>query len=93
MFRNAIRAWLGLDQIAQNTYSAMSFAREANTQAMAMKEAVAIHNRALGRVLAKVAPEYLKDPFDPAVRAESDRIANEQIARIIAEHKAQNPYG
>ena len=53
-----------------------------------LRNAIAIHNRALGRIIAKLDPMYGKSDFDPERRAESDRLADEVIARLRAEHAA-----
>ena len=44
---------------------------------------------ALGRILAKLDPDYSTSDIDPAKRAESDRIGEEAIRRIHAEDMAR----
>jgi hypothetical protein len=44
---------------------------------------------ALGRLLDKIDPTYGRSEIDPAVRAESDRLAEEAINRIMAESWAR----
>lgn len=45
----------------------------------------------IARLVAKVDPQYLRDPFDPTYHAESDRIGEEVIAKIRAEFTSSNP--
>ena len=44
---------------------------------------------AIGRILAKLEPILTKDHLDPKIRAESDKIGQEAMNRLEAEHKAR----
>ena len=50
----------------------------------------AVYDRAVGRIIAKLDPMYGRDEADPVRKAESDRISDEAIGRIYAEHAASN---
>lgn len=48
---------------------------------------------AIGRILAKVDPQYCRDELDPMRKVESDEIAKQALAKIYSEHKASNSDG
>ncbi len=83
--RNLLRRWLGIDDTI--------------TYLDSLRDAIAIHNRALGRLIARIDPMFsaednlLSSDEYKKRRAESDELGDKAIARIIAEHKAQKPYG
>lgn len=52
-------------------------------------DAILFHNRALGRVIAKLDPNYGIPENDPSRVAESDRIGDAVIAKLLGEHKIQ----
>lgn len=46
----------------------------------------------LGRVIAKLDAKYAEPELDPKRRAESDKLAEETLRRLHAEHLARAPY-
>jgi hypothetical protein len=46
---------------------------------------IRVNESALGRIIAKLEPALTKDELDPARKAESDRLGEETIKRLIAE--------
>lgn len=50
-----------------------------------------IHNRALGRIIAKLDPTYASSEFDPARKAASDAAGAEVINRIKGEMLYSDP--
>lgn len=90
MIRDRIRRWLGIDAIQTEQtetrvaiYDAIDGIRRARTE-------VAIHNLALGRIIAKIDPMFVTAEDAPARRAESDRLGALAIDRIYGEYKASN---
>ena len=51
-----------------------------------------IQSRAMGRIISKLDPIYRISEHDPARKAESDKIADEVIAKLYAEHAASNRF-
>ena len=45
-------------------------------------------NRAVGRIIAKLDPEYARSDFDPQRRRESDELSDQIIRKLIAESNA-----
>ncbi len=93
---NLLRKWLGIDDTI--TYL-NSLSTTVSYQHETTRDAIAIHNRALGRLIAKLDPTFplednllTSDEYKKR-RAESDALGDKAIARITAEHKAQKPYG
>jgi hypothetical protein len=94
--KKLLRKWLGIDDTITylDSLSITVSQQHANT-----RDAIAIHNRALGRLIARIDPMFFaednllsSDEYKKR-RAESDELGDKAIARIIAEHKAQKPYG
>lgn len=53
-----------------------------------LDEELAITNLAVGRVIAKIDPTYIRSEHDPKRLAESEELGNKVIERIRAEHTA-----
>lgn len=47
-------------------------------------------NRGMGRLLAKLDPQYAQDELDPDRKRKSDDIADQVIRKLIAEHVESN---
>lgn len=54
---------------------------------------ISVNNLAIARLVGKLDPAYTADPLDPKVKADSDRIAAEVLAKLVSEHKASNGWG
>lgn len=54
------------------------------------KNNVGLHDRALGRIIAKLDPNYGLDELDPRRKAESDALGDAVIKKLKAEHAASN---
>lgn len=50
-----------------------------------------VANRGMARLVAKLDPEYNKSELTAERRAESDRIGDEVMKKLLAEYKASNP--
>lgn len=48
-------------------------------------------NRAMGRLIAKLDPEYGRSEFDPQRKRESDELSDQIIRKMIAEHTVSKP--
>ena len=88
--RTHIMNWLGISDLFRSISDHTAYQ---DREFQKILNQIAVHNRALGRIIAKVDPQYNRSEFDPERRAESDKLADEVIARLHAEHKASNPYG
>lgn len=53
---------------------------------------VAVHNRALARIIAKLDPMYGVSEFDPARKAASDEIGERVMERLKAEAEVEAKY-
>jgi regulator of replication initiation timing len=58
-----------------------------------LKTEVGIHNRALSRVIAKLDPMFAEDEMSPARKAESDKITEMVMRKLIGEHLASRVPG
>jgi hypothetical protein len=90
-----IQNWLGVFGIIQSIdelrAQSINLQRDI-TELRRMKDQISIHNRALGRFIAKLDPLFGSNEFDPARKTESDRLADAVIERLKAEHLAsRNP--
>lgn len=63
---------------------------ELSNQLRAMGNQVLGSNRAMGRIIAKLDPEYGRSEFDPQRRRESDELSDQIIRKLIGEHLASN---
>lgn len=98
MIKDWIRSWLGIDQVLwnlqdmrENDLDARKAFNATAADVLIAKTMIAVHNRAIGRLIAKLDPIYSTSEHDPARRAESDRIGDEVMRKLLAEHKASNP--
>lgn len=94
--QHRIRNWLGItqthDSLGYMDNKLMQMQREI-AELKRMKEHITIHNRALARFIGKLDPLFASNEFDPRRKAESDRIGDEVMRRLIAEHKtSSNPH-
>lgn len=55
-----------------------------------MKGQAIAANKGMARLIAKLDPGYGRDELDPKVRAESDKLGDDIIRRLIGEHVASN---
>lgn len=84
--RDYLQDLLGINDLRQNQHV---MHRDTLDMLRGVRKQVAITNNALGRVIAKVDPRFLQDPLSKEARAESDRIGQEALRRIEAEHMAR----
>lgn len=54
------------------------------------KQNIGLHDRALGRVIAKLDPNYGLDELDPRRKADSDNLGDQIIKKLKAEQAASN---
>jgi hypothetical protein len=54
----------------------------------ALHDRLSVTDRAIGRLVAKLDPTFAQSEFDPARKAESDRIGDEVMRKLIGEHLA-----
>lgn len=91
--KNWIRRWLGLDvdqkvMMADHAAIINYLARIEGSLFSARSETRAISS-ALGRIVAKLDPTFVKSEFDQDRKAESDRLGEEAIKRLKAEDWAR----
>lgn len=91
--KRIIRRWLGLDRLA--TIEAQLSTAQAQIATLGavitnLRTAVEVQNLAAGRIIAKLDPAFVTPHDDPARKAESDRLGEEVIRRIKAEHAFSN---
>lgn len=91
--KSRMRSWLGITEIQEDQAMLNNHMIEQQTFIINglrdIRKQVAITNDALGRFVAKVDPGFLKDPLSKEAREESNRIGEEAIRRIEAEHNAR----
>ena len=88
-----LRRKLFLDNIAHNTVIACNevsaLRDELHNEMGKLQHQINILLPGLGRVIAKLDPMYGKSEHDPARKAESDRLGEEIIKRLIADNAAR----
>jgi len=77
--RNWIRRWLGIEELRLNLF----YVRKE------IQKDYRVTQQALGRIVAKLDPDYNKSESDPSRKAESDRLGEEVIKRLEAEDWAR----
>lgn len=87
---------LGLDDIyqqinAQNRY--ITGLRGEIGALSSLKTEIGIHNRSLARVISKLDPMFGRDEIDPVRKAESDKLTNDIMQKLIGEHLASRVPG
>lgn len=93
--QDRIREWLGINEAlrqADTNRQLLLAMSERLGDVQRMKTDISIHNRALGRFIAKLDPLFASNEFSPERKAESDHIADEVIKRLVAEHVASNTH-
>lgn len=92
--RNCIREWLGIINLERKLNKINNDLDEFDKDIRRLIDAQKIQSSALGRIIAKVDPFYgtQGDELSKERRAESDRISNAALDRIIAEAKARTAH-
>ena len=85
-----IQTWLGINDLRQRIRSLESAIERLNSTHNRYRQ---VTNRAFGRIIAKIDPMYGKDELSKERIAESDRIGDEVMARLIGEHIESNKLG
>lgn len=92
MIRNRIRQWLGITELADEIRSVRVSQDVCTTKTFpALAKQNGTVNLALGRILAKVDPHYATSPDE--ARAESDRIGDRIMKRLLDEEAELRKYG
>lgn len=55
-----------------------------------LKREIALHNRALSRLIVKLDPIFAEDELFPERKATSDKLTDQVIRKLIGEHLANN---
>lgn len=91
--KNWIRRFLGIDELITNQHlldaRTASMQLRLNTLSKIEGQIIAA-NRGMGRLISKLDPMYGRDELDPARKAESDKLGEEIIRKLIAEHIESN---
>lgn len=66
--------------------------KDQSAQLRGLKDDIRTNNIAIGRIIAKLDPIYNISEYDPVRIEESNRISEEAINRIYAEHAASNKH-
>lgn len=56
----------------------------------ALKGEIALHNRALSRIIGKIDPHFAEDESSPERKAASDKLTEQVIRKLVGEHLANN---
>lgn len=66
--------------------------REMESRYRILHSHLAVTNRGIGRLIAKLDPLYAADELNRDRKAESDKIGNAVLSRLMSEHKLSNPH-
>lgn len=91
--KNWLREYLGINEVltALNRLE-LEDIRDLHNRQINMQRTLGAIGPGLGRVIAKLDPQYGRSEFDPARKAESDKLAEETIKRLEAEAAARAPH-
>ena len=78
-----IRQWLGIEKNIEELKLDLFYVRKE------IQKDYRVTQQALGRIVAKLDPDYNKPESDPARKAESERLGEEVIKRLEAEDWAR----
>lgn len=93
---NRIQKWLGIELIYEQVNDLQNYitgVRGELTALKALRTEIAVHNKALGRMIAKLDPIFALDEQSPARKADSERIAEEVIRKLRGEYTATKVAG
>ena len=101
MIKNWLREFLGINTIQiqiNQLHKDMSSANKSMTidnrnYYLHLKDEIKIIQLAHARIIAKIDPAFNKDMASPEARAQSDKIGEEVLKKLISEHKFSNPNG
>ncbi len=85
-----IRQYLGITEVQEDQGLLNQRLRGVLTELAAIKGQAIAANRGMGRLLAKLDPLFGTDELDPTRKTDSDRISQDIIKKLIAEHVASN---
>lgn len=88
-----IRKWLGIDSIIANQQNIWREQAHLHRKIDNLRTQISTITPGLGRVIAKLDPQVARDEQSPAMRAESDALAEQVIRRFNAEQAVRDQYG
>ena len=94
--KNWIRQYLGTSNLYEQINDLQRYITGLRGEIGALKSLkteVAIHNRALARFIAKIDPMFAEDEMSPARKAESDKLTEQVIRKLVGEHLASRAPG
>jgi hypothetical protein len=86
--RKRIQRYLGIEELIEGLDVLSVQFRQLSSKLAAIHDRLSVTDRALGRIIAKLDPTFADSEFDPARKAESDRIGAEVMRKLIGEHLA-----
>lgn len=90
--RNWLQEYLGINSILTHLLDIRENRLNDRKLLNKLEREIQIRDRMLGRIIAKLDPNYIGDEADPLRKAESDRLSDEVIKRLYAEHEASNRF-
>jgi hypothetical protein len=91
MQQDSIRTWRRIYDIQQDINQLKNeFSRHSNVITSKLTEESKITNLILARLVAKLDPLYAKSEDDPVRKAASDKLSDEVIAKLRAEHAVRD---
>jgi len=86
---NRIQKWLGIELIYNQVNDLQNYiigVRGELASLKMLKTEIAVHNKALARMIAKLDPVFGRDELSPKRKAESDKIADDIMNKLLSEH-------
>ena len=83
--KSTIREWLGITELLDDS-------KDQRQRMLRIEGQLHIITPGLSRIIAKLDAKYAESEHSPERKAESDKLADEVIARLEAEAKARAPY-
>ncbi len=91
--RERIREWLGISVLRSEMAYINNKLDGIDTRLYKVDKQVSTITPGLGRIIAKLDTQYARHEMSPAMKAESDRLAEETIRRLEAEAAVRRQYG
>lgn len=85
-----LRQYLGIDEIQEDQHMIARCLTEISVNQTSHLRQLKILYSGIGRIIAKVDPEYSRDELDPERKAESDKIGASVTNKLIGEHLARS---
>lgn len=86
---NWIQKWLGVTALREDIQDLTILIQGQNRrldEVLQMRAMLMAHNTGLGRIITKLDPRFGQDELSPECKAESDKLGNDVMNKLLSEH-------